>query len=63
MIINHKLQFIFISALGTFRRAKVDTRRRKGVFLGVAENIVGSLLFCGVGIVQCLFNLLYDVIW
>ena len=25
-------------------------------FLGVAENIVGSLLFCGVSIVQCLLN-------
>ena len=30
------------------------------VFHGVAENIVGSLLFCGVSIVQCLLNkLLY----
>ena len=59
MINNHKSQFIFISAIGTFRRVKVDTRRKKGVFLGVAENIVGLLLFRGVGIVQCLFNLLY----
>ena len=33
-----------------------------GVFLGVAETIVSSLLCCGVGIVQCLFNLLYYVI-
>ena len=32
------------------------------VFLGVAETIVCSLLCCGVGIVQCLFNLLYYVI-
>ena len=32
------------------------------VFLGVAETIVGQLLCCGVGIVQCLFNLLYYVI-
>ena len=32
------------------------------VFLGVAETIVSSLLCCGVGIVQCLFNLLYYVI-
>ena len=28
--------------------------------LGVAETIVSSLLFYGVGIVKCLFNLLYD---
>ena len=28
-----------------------------------AEAIVGSLLCCGVSIVQCLFNLLYCVIW
>ena len=34
----------------------------KRVFLGVAETIVSSLLCCGVGIVQCLFNLLYYVI-
>ena len=32
------------------------------VFLGVAETIVSSLLCCGVGIVQGLFNLLYYVI-
>ena len=32
------------------------------MFLGVAETIVSSLLCCGVGIVQCLFNLLYYVI-
>ena len=63
MINNHKSQFIFISAIGPFRRVKVDTRQKKGVFLGVAENIVGLLLFRGVGIVQCLFNLLYYVIW
>ena len=36
------------------------TRRRakKWLFLGVAEAIVGSLLFCCVGIVQSVFNLL-----
>ena len=33
------------------------------VFLGVAETIIGLLLCCGVDIVQCLFNLLYYVIW
>ena len=34
------------------------------LFLGVKETIVGSPLFCGVGIVLCLLNLLYDhVIW
>ena len=27
-----------------------------GVFLGVAETIAGSPLFCGVGIAQCLFQ-------
>ena len=41
-----------------FSRLKGDFR----VFLGVAETIVSSLLCCGVGIVQCLFNLLYYVI-
>ena len=30
----------------------------------VEETIISSFLFCGVGIVRCLFNLLYpDVIW
>ena len=33
------------------------------VFLGVVGTIVSSLAFCGVRIVQCLFNLLYYVIW
>ena len=33
------------------------------MFLDVTETIISSLLFCGVGIVRCLFNLLYDVIW
>ena len=33
------------------------------VFLGVAEAIVSWLLFCGLGNVQRLFNLLYYVIW
>ena len=32
------------------------------VFLGVVETIVGSLLCCGVGTVQCHFSLLYCVI-
>ena len=32
------------------------------VFLGVAETIVGWLLWCGLDIVRCLFSLLYDVI-
>ena len=31
------------------------------MFLGVAETIVGSLLFYGVDIVLCLFNLSYCV--
>ena len=30
------------------------------VFLGVARTMVGTLLWCGMWIVQCLFNLLYD---
>ena len=29
------------------------------MFLGVAETIVGSLLLCSGGIVQCLWNLVY----
>ena len=33
------------------------------MFLAVAETIIGSLMFGGVGIVKCLFNLLYYVIW
>ena len=33
------------------------------MFPGFAVTIVGSLLCCGVGIVQCLFSLLYYVIW
>jgi len=32
------------------------------MFLGVVKTIVGSLLCCGVGIVQCHFNLLYCAI-
>ena len=39
-----------------------EIREIFGVFLGVAETIVCQLLCCGVGIVQCLFNLLYYVI-
>ena len=31
--------------------------------LGVLETIVGYLLCCVVGIVQCLLNLLFYVIW
>ena len=33
------------------------------MFPGFAVTIVGSLLCCGVGIFQCLFSLLYYVIW
>ena len=33
------------------------------MFLGVVETIIGSLLCCGVVVVQYLFNLLYYVIW
>lgn len=33
------------------------------VFLGVEETVVGSLLYCGVSIVLCIFNLLCYVIW
>ena len=33
------------------------------VFLGVAETIVCSLLFCGVGVVRYPSKTLYDVIW
>ena len=32
------------------------------MFLGVAESVAGSLLCYGVGIVQCLFNILYTSI-
>ena len=44
----------------------VDMRRSKTTLLGVssvAETIVRLLLFCGVFIIQCLFNHLYLVIW
>ena len=34
-----------------------------GCFLVLRINIVSSLLCCGLGIVPCLFNLLYYVIW
>ena len=34
-----------------------------GFFLVLRVNIVSSILCCGVGIVPCLFNLLYYVIW
>ena len=37
-------------------------RFNERVFLGVVETIVGSLLCCGVDIVQCLFNLLCYII-
>ena len=33
------------------------------MFPGVVKPTVSSLLFCGVGIVLCLFNLLHYVIW
>ena len=33
------------------------------VFLGVPQTIVGSPLYCSLGIFQCLFNLLYFVFW
>ena len=32
------------------------------MFLGVAESVAGSLLCYGVGIVRCLFNILYTSI-
>ena len=32
------------------------------VFLSVVETIVCLLLFCGVGIIECLFNLLHYII-
>ena len=32
------------------------------MFLGVAESVAGSLLCYGVGIIQCLFNILYTSI-
>ena len=41
---------------------RIILKAGNGVFLGVAETIVSSLLCCGVGIVQCLFNVLYYVI-
>ena len=41
--------------------AKVSAKKR--MFLGVAQTTVGSPVCCGVGIVQCLFDLLYYVIW
>jgi len=37
-------------------------RRRKGMFLDVAETIADLLLCCGVGTVQCLFNIAYTLI-
>ena len=33
------------------------------VFLGVLQTIVGSPLYCSLGIFQSLFNLLYFVLW
>ena len=32
------------------------------MFLDVAETIAGSFLCCGVGIVKCLFNIVYTLI-
>ena len=45
------------------KRFTKSTDVKKGVFLSVAETIESSLLCCCVGIVQCLCNLLYYVIW
>ena len=36
---------------------------KKRMFLGVAQTTVGSPVCCGVGIVQCLLDLLYYVTW
>ena len=48
---------------GQFFRILEEQNAKRWVFLAVAETIVGSLLFGGVCNVQCLFNLLYYVIW
>ena len=42
--------------------ANVPTREKASP-VGIAKTMVGSLLCWGVGIVYCLFNLLYYVIW
>ena len=57
-----------IPALACERKACMDQGRLRSwrdclVFPGFAVTIVGSLLCCGVGIFQCLFSLLYYVIW
>ena len=44
------------------RPVKVPTREKASP-VGIAKAIVGWLLCWGVGIVYCLFNLLYYVIW
>lgn len=44
------------------RPVKVPTREKASP-VGIAKTIVGWLLCWGVGIVCCLFNLLYYVIW
>ena len=46
-----------------FKSGLYHTKAEKWVFLGVAETIAGSLLFCSGSNVQCLFNLLYYIIW
>ena len=46
-----------------FKSDLYRTKAEKWVFLGVAETIVDSLLCCGGSNVQCLFNLLYYIIW
>ena len=40
-----------------------EQNAKRWVSLCVAETIVGSLMFSGVGVVKCLSNLLYYVIW
>ena len=48
---------------GRFSKRQTFLSSRMWVCFGIAQTLVGSFLFCSVGIVQCLFNLLYDVIW
>ena len=46
-----------------FKSGLYQTKAEKWVFLGVAETIAGSLLLCSGSNVQCLFYLLYYIIW
>ena len=46
-----------------FTGDKPNANVQKQMFLGVMEAIVGSLFCCGVGVVQCFFNLLYYFIY